>query len=353
MNALTTLDPRREFPVPILSQDPRLACMRQDSASTPSDADVAAIIKVIRDETVAFQNRDYDAWVRCWEQDERTRDVLVSTTTGISVVSGSADINSQMRNVFENGLSGKLIDFGQDDPQIWVIGDCAWAVFDTWTIWEDGDRGNSFDTRILERGNDGWKIVYSSFVFRQNNGPEGLVLGLDGKGYVTQSSQTGLDAIAKHPFLTISHGRLRGRQGDWDKALLAALAQAGQHHGFFETYRFAANHGGPANYPVVLGKTDDGGVAVINLSIRDNVTYLLLHTDQLLDRRMSVAQTVYSLSDAQLKVARQIAIGESVKGAAGALGVSVNTARTHLTRLYEKTGVSTQAALVRLLLSVG
>lgn len=54
-----------------------------------------------------------------------------------------------------------------------------------------------------------------------------------------------------------------------------------------------------------------------------------------------------------MKLARHIAMGESVKGAAEKLGISVNTARTHMTRLYEKTGVRSQAALVRLLLSVG
>ena len=316
-------------------------------------ADIAAITKVIDDEAVAFQKQDYDAWEKCWVQDERTQDILISTTSGMSVVSGWPAIAANMKNVFDTKLSDRLKDFGHEDLKINIIGDCAWAVFNTWSLWENEDYGESFDTRVLERQSDGWKIVYSSFVYRQSNGPEGLVVGLDAKGHIIQASQAGRDALLAHGFLTISHDRIRARKSDWDKTLQEALAQAGQHHGFFETYRFATDRGGPANYPVVLGKTDEGGFAVVNLSIRDNVTYLLLNTDQLLDRRMNFAQTVYSLSDAQLKVARQIAMGESVKGSADALGVSVNTARTHLTRLYEKTGVSTQAALVRLLLSVG
>ena len=71
------------------------------------------------------------------------------------------------------------------------------------------------------------------------------------------------------------------------------------------------------------------------------------------DRRLSVAQVVFGLSDGQLRIARHIADGEGLKTAAEAQGISVNTARTHLARLYEKTGVSSQTALVRLLLSVG
>ncbi len=321
--------------------------------SPETNAEIERIAQVIHAETMAFQNHDYDAWQRCWAHDDRVQDILISTTSGISVVSGWSAIAAHMQNVFDNKLSDRLVEFGQENLRINIIGDCAWAVFDTWSEWDNRDHGESFDTRILERQDDGWKVVYSSFVFRQNNGPEGLIVGLDAKGLVINASKAVLDAMAKHPFLTISCGRIRARRVDWDKALQTAVAQAGQHHGFFETYRFASDRGGPANYPVVLGNTDEGGVAVVNLLIRDSATYLVLDSDRSLERRMSHAQTVFSLSDAQINVARQIAMGESVGGAAGNLGVSVNTARTHLTRLYEKTGVSTQAALVRLLLSVG
>ena len=61
----------------------------------------------------------------------------------------------------------------------------------------------------------------------------------------------------------------------------------------------------------------------------------------------------FGLSEGQLRVARRIAGGDGLKEAAEALGISVNTDRTHLARLYEKTGFNTRTALVRLLLSVG
>lgn len=315
--------------------------------------DFEAIVQVIRDDTLAFQSQDYAAWKKGWAQDERARDVFISTTAGISVVSGWPAIATHMRKVFDDGLSDPMIDFGYENLQISIIGDCAWAVFDTWSTWENGDRGESFDTRILERHDRHWKFVYASFVLRQNNGPEGLVVGLDPKGQIVQSGKASVDALKSHPFLTVSHGRIRAQRLDWDKKLQDALAQAGRHHGFFETYRFADSIGGPAHYPVVLGQTDDGGVAVVTLSIRDNITYLWVNAHQFLDRRMNFAKAVFSLSDGQIRVARQIAMGESVRGSAQNLGISVNTARTHLSRLYEKTGVRSQAALVRLLLSVG
>ena len=91
----------------------------------------------------------------------------------------------------------------------------------------------------------------------------------------------------------------------------------------------------------------------MQVSVRDGTTYLQFDSDGALDRRLSVAQAVFGLSDGQLRVARHIANGAGLKSTAEALGISVNTARTHLSRLYEKTGVSSQTALVKLLLSVG
>ena len=112
-------------------------------------------------------------------------------------------------------------------------------------------------------------------------------------------------------------------------------------------------NGRPFHYPVVLGESDEGTVVVFHVSVRDGSTFLLFDGDGSLDRRLAVAQAVFGLSNGQLKVARFIADGVGVKGAAQALGISVNTARTHLARLFEKTGVNSQTALVRLLLSVG
>ena len=327
-----------------------------DETQTIPDAhqsDYDAIAEVIRADTLAFQREDFDAWIALWVQDDRARDVCISMTAGLSVLEGWDEIAAHMRRVLDRNLSCKLQEFGQQNLRVSVTGDTAWATFDGWSVFGNGERGDTFETRILERHDGQWKFVYSSFVLRQNEGPGGLAVGLDQKGHIVQSTQAGLDALKDHPYLTISAGRVRAHRRDWDRALQQAFDQAGRHHGFFETHRFASEMGGPAHYPVILGQTDDGGVAVVHFSIRDCLTYVWIDVDQLLDRRLGYARTVFALSEGQIKVARQIALGQSLKGSAENLGISVNTARTHLSRLYEKTGVSTQAALVRLLLSVG
>lgn len=60
---------------------------------------------------------------------------------------------------------------------------------------------------------------------------------------------------------------------------------------------------------------------------------------------------IYGLTGAELKVLLALAPGLTAKEAAGALGLREPTIKTHLQRIYEKTGMSRQTELVRLLLS--
>jgi DNA-binding CsgD family transcriptional regulator len=59
----------------------------------------------------------------------------------------------------------------------------------------------------------------------------------------------------------------------------------------------------------------------------------------------------YHLTAAESRLAELLARGETVVRAAERLGISHNTARTHLQRVYQKTGTSHQGQLIRLLLA--
>lgn len=325
----------------------------REPAGSSAQADIDAIARVIRAETLAFQNGDFEAWSNCWVHDARTRDVCVSDMAGLSVLSGWAEVGAHMKQVMEGEISCGIIAFRQNNLDISVAEDMAWAVFEGWSEFETGGTSTSFETRVLEKHRDGWRIVYSSFVLRQIGGQNGLELGVDGHGRILEAAAASSDALKQHPYLTVSAGRLKAHRRDWGKALQAALSRAAEHHGFFKTHQLAQEMGGQTQYPVILGQADDGGVAVIHLSIRDCGTFVRLDDSALVERRLGHAQRVFDISDGQINVARHIALGKSLKETAEELGVTVNTARTHLARLYDKTGVGTQAALVRLLLSVG
>jgi len=62
-------------------------------------------------------------------------------------------------------------------------------------------------------------------------------------------------------------------------------------------------------------------------------------------------RSLYGLTAAEGEVALAVLQGDGVRGIAKSLGVSLATARTHLHGIFEKTGTSRQAELVRLILN--
>lgn len=62
-----------------------------------------------------------------------------------------------------------------------------------------------------------------------------------------------------------------------------------------------------------------------------------------------VLQKAYNLTPAEARVAAMVAQGQRLFEVAEGLEISVNTARTHLKRIFDKTGVERQAELVHLL----
>jgi DNA-binding CsgD family transcriptional regulator len=64
----------------------------------------------------------------------------------------------------------------------------------------------------------------------------------------------------------------------------------------------------------------------------------------------TVLGELYGLTSAEARLAAVLLEANGIAAAAGELGISVNTARTHLKRVFCKTGTRRQAELVRLLL---
>jgi len=83
------------------------------------------------------------------------------------------------------------------------------------------------------------------------------------------------------------------------------------------------------------------------------VTFVETGSEGDVDERLNVAKTIFGLSEGQMLLAHRIVQGDNLTAAAETLGISKNTVRTHLSRIYEKTGINSQTALVRTLLSVG
>ena len=67
---------------------------------------------------------------------------------------------------------------------------------------------------------------------------------------------------------------------------------------------------------------------------------------------VDLIRSLFDLTQAEARVARRIAIGESIDDIAAASAVSRNTVRTHVRGLLEKTGCTRQAEVVALLAGI-
>jgi DNA-binding NarL/FixJ family response regulator len=92
----------------------------------------------------------------------------------------------------------------------------------------------------------------------------------------------------------------------------------------------------------VLGLGDDGP---------DRVAAIALPAGLSASKRLErLLEELYGLTHAEARVAALLVEGASIEQASARLGVSVNTTKTHLSRVFDKTGTSRQAELVATLL---
>ncbi|WP_419913724.1 nuclear transport factor 2 family protein [Hoeflea sp.] len=313
----------------------------------------AAVMEVIARETEMFVQQDFDGWAACWVQDDRTREVCISSSFGATVLEGWDKLREYMRNVIESGAVCDLSDIDRYNVNITVSGDIAHVVFDETTKHVSGRVENTFETRVLERTGGAWRILYASFILRGHQHSDASRLAVNAKGEILCAPDEARGHLVCHPGLQISNNRLRATKPAWDKVLQAGLECAAEQHGYFQHYRYMTESGRNFRLPIVLGETDEGGVAVCVLFVRDGLTFVETQNDGDIDARLSVAKIVYGLSEGQMSLAHRIVCGDNLTTASETLGISINTARTHLSRIYAKTGINSQTALVRTLLSVG
>jgi hypothetical protein len=133
-----------------------------------------------------------------------------------------------------------------------------------------------------------------------------------------------------------SAGRVRARV-DWDHVLQRAIAQAARYHGFYhDILRTCWRHS---------GRDADGGLpSYTSWCVIVSPTCLRWRLEPI-EHRLSIAQAVFlAFRRAACAITLRMVSPQSRR----CPGISINTARTHLKRLYERPAL-TQAALVRIL----
>ncbi|HMQ49969.1 MAG TPA: nuclear transport factor 2 family protein [Saprospiraceae bacterium] len=125
-----------------------------------------AIMKVIDGESEAFWNKDFEKFASYWAHEPYIRTLGWWQAGGVTVVSGweerSARTKAHMEESPEPNPTANKV--RRENINLRIFQDVAWLTFDQYGE-DTGDSlmdmpGLSRETRILEKHNGEWKIVY-------------------------------------------------------------------------------------------------------------------------------------------------------------------------------------------------
>lgn len=319
------------------------------------DAEQRAVFDVIRAETRAFYTKDFEALSRYWAHETYIRRLGWWTRGGVTDRWGWAEIGERTRRAMQDspGYNRSADEIGYENFVLRVSGDMAYATFDQYAP-DTGDPdfdmpGCSRESRVLERRDGHWQIVYHTYVHQTAEPARAPMFRVDGDGRVSWMNRSAEAAIkGGGSGLLVSDGRLRAAGREENRRLRTAIAEASARDGTLD--------GGRAAIPIILDPGDEADIVcvcwVLTEGSGSGAVLVSLNNLTFAQDQLDAAAVVFGFSPAQQRLAEQIASGHDLVSAANVLEISINTARTHLQRIFEKTGARSQVALLRLLLSV-
>lgn len=315
------------------------------------DADRQAILDLIHRNRIAVWTQDFAMYEQCFVQADYITRWNASRYHGIAERRGWDEIAERIRKLFDNPgyrSDSNAYDTTVENLRLHISGDMAWATFDQ--RYPDVDPvylrqmgGLSREVRFFERHGGKWLIAFWGVMDTIIGGGDAAVIYLEADGTVIWSSRAARDALETDDDVVIRNGKLRIRDGKSNDALQAAISWAARQDVSLLSAQGAM--------PIVHDAGEGLPMRVWWVLVGDGAIVFSIGTRDLDERRLDAAAAVFGLSPAQKQLAAHIASGRSLPEIAETMGITANTARTHLDRIYEKVGVRTQPALVRVLLS--
>ena len=310
----------------------------------------SAILAVIEAETEAYLNRDYDAWQKCWLDGSETRRVQTHIGTGVTVAMGD-EIKAQMKQTLSNPISWQPPEnFKRDNMNVVISPEMAWVSYH-----QTGDMSSKEDAvlrqyhelKILQKIDHTWKIsCLVSTQIRQNQ-TEVPLIEVDEFARIKWMNESAKMRLPKHPILTTKLNKLSVPSQDINKSIQDALDWLCEIRNHLTPGLGEENVG----RIVSLGQDDTGMAHVCWTLLRDGKLLIAFDDQDRLKLQIISAASAYGLSDTQSKLALILVSGADISTAAKQLKVSPNTAKTHLQRIYDKLGIRSQPAMVRMLLT--
>ena len=316
-------------------------------------ADRAAIIDLIHRNRIAIWTLDFEAYARCFVHEAYTTRWNASHINGISIRSGWNNISARLQEMMATRPDLKTpanaYDTKVENLVLRISGDIAWALYDQQYpgIATPGhpihNRGLTHEMRVFERHAGEWRIAFLGYLDEDASRRDRLMAQLDPEGAVIWMTPAAAVALETDDDLVIRNGRLRVRDGRTNQRLQAAIGWAADRDN-----RFTPESGALA---VICDSAGDRPVRLLWVIAESGKVWLDFGDTGLTESGLSAAAAVFGLSPAQQQVAGLVAEGLSLADISDRMGITANTARTHLNRIFDKVGVRTQAALVRMLLT--
>ncbi len=209
-------------------------------------------------------------------------------------------------------------------------------------------RSISLHSTIADERNDN-KLLAAMI----NLAPCGIV-ALDGSGYPLFINETAAAIFSRNDGLTLQSGKLHcadsQAQGLLNASRLKVIANdQGQSSADLPATVLVQRMGKAQPYRIVFSPcnrhTGSG-----DLPLR--AACVVLIDDRQHDRQPELSATLiatFSLSKAETRLCKSLLTGKTMQEASAALNISHNTAKTHLSRIFHKTGVHSQTALLHLI----
>ncbi len=314
-----------------------------------SDLEKIAIISRIEAEMRAFWEKDWDAWTACWVQEPYVRREGWWSLGGVTHVVGWDAIRERMKARFdENPLPNRTAqEFQISNMSLRIGTEIAWITYDLRAP-DTGEPemdmpGLTRETKILEKHDGEWLLVYVGYLHQSVQQVDHPLIEVDGFGRVLWRNDHATKELATNTALKIVGGRICAASRSDTKRLKEVLAWASSLGNLIDTQSGAV--------PIILNSHDQCEHQLCWVTANSGRVYVAINNEDLIEQRLAAASVIHGLTPAQVRLAREIVAGHDLPAAARKLGVTSATLRTQLKRIYDKVGIRTQPALVRILMS--
>lgn len=311
------------------------------------------ILEFLRSEQDAYYHGDFDAFIDHWHHGPEVTRMVSGPHVGTRVHRGW----DQLLPRFKEGFRQHPQDFDNraiirnENVRIQISGDMAWISYDQIAV--DRPEGMHLPSlahglKIVQRFDGKWKLVCLADIAPGIGREDTPRIELDDAGQIVFVNDLARKRLRTHAGLIISGNRLRARQRAFSAGLHEAVEQRRKD---LATNLPPGYLNGLASV-VPLGEDDDGHPVFCWVNAEQDRILITFDDTFMLRRKLEKATETFALSPAQSALAERLASGHDLASAASELGVSVNTVRTQLRRMFEKTSTHSQAGLISLLLSV-